>query len=1075
MLAGEQGTGKTTIARYLIGKGPTKIRISTDGIDLYNGLSFIDRETEEWMHGKQDFTLSEVTISRSLRQSKDTSTKVLGIDNPSDQDENSLDKRVLTQYKFETFPSVADASANRNPYSKNIPPSEQLCFDDTVHTKRDATLVAQIPDGEELQGDEYCTISTKTDQLSVQSNKLQDIQSTNVDDIEPPCISEITLGRKQTKLKTAETLSAAFQGGSTEVKLQTSNTIIPSLPVIHGNNTDRFEERVTPTNESSLPVKEKEELSHSGFTTTNFIESTKLSVSIPKLGESHLETDIGFPERSITSEVIRNPGIIGKLQKLFGVKKDVKEIKVSMTKEKFWEESVKAGKKKLHQMKIAPVIIWDFGGQDVFYSTHQTFLTYRAIYLIVLDGSRNLDDPCPFAQYLPGKSGRKTARDYLRFWINTIVTYCKGSGPGFPKIMIVLTHKDKLKALDVEPKRQQLFHDIEQMFSGSSLLSHLVIKDKIFVNARNKHDPEMTKIKKIIIEQAMEQPTWGQKLPKCFIPLKLEFDSLLNRNIPLITMEHMQTINNVQPVRPLTEEELKVFLKFQHSVGRILYFDEVNLDQHIILAPTHMIDAFKSIVTDRRFCEDDRLRQDSWDLMSQKGVIGKKTIEEIWKKNKYKKFQEHKEYLLGVMTHLDILVEPKRYDTSHKRILAEFYYIASMVRTKDTTGYLESPNFSQRNISIAFSSLSSMIPPALSFRFVSYCLSLFAVKRYGQEIGEMLFHMSAVFTIDPSLDMCVNCDDDIIVVRLVHSTNRALIMRDLASSIRECLAVALEKISQLYVKTSSTGSVTGKASFSLSLCCSSPVDPCLLSMCKLQEQDDTWICPKHGIEHTKDVLSSWALQKEEIQCGMACPATDTEFLKQFPTDIHLRRLSMQYSVNETKELAIHLGMQFNTWERLYETFGEEPERLNFEILRRCLNGSNITFNEIRKAVKSGKIQNPHTLCKVVRGQPIDFDQEPEKWDLVPSEEHFDKLAPLVGNNSLAFLVELGMEFATWEHIRFKQNDRDLVKLNRDILQEWKTTFCSLKTIRPSLRHIGQAFNNIGKNIKIVENVLTDFF
>lgn len=53
MLAGEQGTGKTTIARYLIGKGSTRIRVSTDGIELYNGLSFIDRETEEWMHGKQ--------------------------------------------------------------------------------------------------------------------------------------------------------------------------------------------------------------------------------------------------------------------------------------------------------------------------------------------------------------------------------------------------------------------------------------------------------------------------------------------------------------------------------------------------------------------------------------------------------------------------------------------------------------------------------------------------------------------------------------------------------------------------------------------------------------------------------------------------------------------------------------------------------------------------------------------------------------------------------------------------------------------------------------------------------------
>jgi hypothetical protein len=53
---------------------------------------------------------------------------------------------------------------------------------------------------------------------------------------------------------------------------------------------------------------------------------------------------------------------------------------------------------------------WDFGGQDVFYSTHQTFLTYRAIYMLVLDGSRTLDELCSFEQYLPGKSGAKTQR-----------------------------------------------------------------------------------------------------------------------------------------------------------------------------------------------------------------------------------------------------------------------------------------------------------------------------------------------------------------------------------------------------------------------------------------------------------------------------------------------------------------------------------------------------------------------------------------------------------------------------------------------------------------------------------------
>lgn len=126
--------------------------------------------------------------------------------------------------------------------------------------------------------------------------------------------------------------------------------------------------------------------------------------------ENQSKPHIKSQEISTTTEVVKDLGIIGKLKNLFGIQKNVTEIRVSMTKERFFEESMKVGKKKLHQKKIAPVIIWDFGGQDVFYSTHQTFLTYRAIYLIVLDGSRNLDDPCPFEQYLPGKSGSKTAR-----------------------------------------------------------------------------------------------------------------------------------------------------------------------------------------------------------------------------------------------------------------------------------------------------------------------------------------------------------------------------------------------------------------------------------------------------------------------------------------------------------------------------------------------------------------------------------------------------------------------------------------------------------------------------------------
>jgi hypothetical protein len=77
------------------------------------------------------------------------------------------------------------------------------------------------------------------------------------------------------------------------------------------------------------------------------------------------------------------------------------------------------------------------------------------------------------------------------------------------------------------------------MFEGTPVASHLVIDDQIFVNARDKTDPGMEQIKKTIIQQAKHQPTWGQTLPKCFLPLELEIAALVRKGVALITMDDM--------------------------------------------------------------------------------------------------------------------------------------------------------------------------------------------------------------------------------------------------------------------------------------------------------------------------------------------------------------------------------------------------------------------------------------------------------------------------------------------------------------------------------------------------------
>lgn len=93
--------------------------------------------------------------------------------------------------------------------------------------------------------------------------------------------------------------------------------------------------------------------------------------------------------------------------------------------------------------------------------------------------------------------------------------------------------------------------------------------------------------------------------------------------------------------------------------------------------------------------------------------------------------------------------------------------------------------------------------------------------------------------------------------------------------------------------------------------------------------------------------------------------TDNDFLNQLPTDIHLRRLSMQYSVNELKELLIYLKKDSAIWEALlHDDSQQTPDILKFETLRKYRDEFGITFNDIKQAIESGNIRNTHTLCKV---------------------------------------------------------------------------------------------------------------
>jgi hypothetical protein len=103
--------------------------------------------------------------------------------------------------------------------------------------------------------------------------------------------------------------------------------------------------------------------------------------------------------------------ILQQLKSFLGIQRDMT---VRITSKMMMNGAVKARKRGIN-MNLAPVIILDFAGQEVFYSTHQSFLTHQGIYVLVINGSLNLDSEIPSESLIPGRHGKPTTRGRLLY------------------------------------------------------------------------------------------------------------------------------------------------------------------------------------------------------------------------------------------------------------------------------------------------------------------------------------------------------------------------------------------------------------------------------------------------------------------------------------------------------------------------------------------------------------------------------------------------------------------------------------------------------------------------------------
>ncbi|XP_071082435.1 leucine-rich repeat serine/threonine-protein kinase 2-like [Haliotis cracherodii] len=212
-----------------------------------------------------------------------------------------------------------------------------------------------------------------------------------------------------------------------------------------------------------------------------------------------------------------------------------------------------------HTMKYT-LSTWDFAGQEEFYSTHQCFLSNRALYLVVYDVSKGPEEI-----------------DGLKPWLSNI----HFRAPGCP-VIVVGTHFDKL---DPEHAADQIDEMEAKLYELSKKPGFPELNCTAVVDA-TKENLEVERLRRRVKEvidsyKVRGQLVMGQKVPASYVRLaellSEEARTLESIRYPVIRQGRLVQIVRNEGLDLYEEEELQQAVRFLHEGGVLLHYNETAL------------------------------------------------------------------------------------------------------------------------------------------------------------------------------------------------------------------------------------------------------------------------------------------------------------------------------------------------------------------------------------------------------------------------------------------------------------------------------------------------------------------
>ena len=306
------------------------------------------------------------------------------------------------------------------------------------------------------------------------------------------------------------------------------------------------------------------------------------------------------------------------------------------------------------------IIIFDIGGQEVYYEIHFLFLAIEDTALLVFDASKKLHDPVISRQRF-GRFGEKIKTrgmqsniEVIEFLLHSV--YIRGQkapkgaiSPRVPTVLMVGAHAEDLSIEEQQCIAQMIY----QLFDGKPFLEHLPdsVKEAFhFIGNSNPDQGVVDHLRATILKAA----EWVISAERPIIYLNFE-GKVLEKGQTKVRLSLTEATDLAKMAGVEGEQATDALLHHFTNKGILLYYPEVpSLKTEVFISPQEVSDLVCSVVSTSDYAPNTSELQESYERYNKYALLGEPLLDYMLKHSNRSK---DKDVLVGLLDKFNLAAE----------------------------------------------------------------------------------------------------------------------------------------------------------------------------------------------------------------------------------------------------------------------------------------------------------------------------------------------------------------------------------------------------------------------------------